>query len=358
MLRRIFAFLISLIMIAGMASCEIMPSHYNGKSENNGTAQRDIFAMDTYMTLTAYGDRTEEAIDRAEEKIRELDTKFSAGNPDGEIGKLNVRKQAVLSDESKYVIEYARKIWDMTDGAFNPLIYPIMKEWGFDTKEYHVPEEGRLEELVGHMDMGKLVTDKVTGEISFIDKAMEIDMGGIAKGYTSDSIMEIYREYGLTGGIVSLGGNVQAFGKKPDGDAWRVGIQHPDGEGQLGIINVEDKAVITSGGYERYFEEGGTRYHHIIDPATGYPAHAGLASVTIVSGSGILADGLSTAVYVMGYDKAVKLWREHSGEFDMILYTDDGKQYITEGIEDIYEPADNDNVYVIRAWGTVHSNSP
>ena len=137
---------------------------------------------------------------------------------------------------------------------------------------------------------------------------------------------------------MNLGGNVQALGSKTDGSKWKVGIQDPEGkEDYLGTLSIKDQAVITSGGYERYFEEDGKTYHHIIDPRTGYPADSGLLSVTIVSSDGTLADGLSTSLFIMGKEEAIEYWRDHSEEFDGILETEDGTLYVTEGIAEEFE---------------------
>lgn len=169
-----------------------------------------------------------------------------------------------------------------------------------------------------------------------LEEKQKIDFGGIAKGYTSARIMEIFRSHGIRSGMVSLGGNVQTIGKKPDGTRWQIGIQDPDStQGEvLAVVEAEDQAVITSGGYERYFEEDGNTYIHIIDPRTGYPADGDLKSVTIVSGDGTLADALSTSLYIMGYDGAVEYWKAHSEAFDMVLVTDQGGLYVTEGLRD------------------------
>ena len=166
---------------------------------------------------------------------------------------------------------------------------------------------------------------------------MKIDFGGIAKGYTSSEIMKIFDANGIKSGLVSLGGNVQALGCKTDKSKWKVAIQNPDNEEDyIGVLAIENKAVITSGGYERYFENNGKIYHHIIDPATGYPADSGLKSVTIVSEDGTLADGLSTSLFIMGLDKAKEYWQKNSQKFDAILLTNDNKQYVTEGIYNDY----------------------
>ncbi|MBO5460703.1 MAG: FAD:protein FMN transferase, partial [Ruminococcus sp.] len=138
---------------------------------------------------------------------------------------------------------------------------------------------------------------------------------------------------GIGNGLINLGGNVHVVGTKTDGSKWRVGIQNPENDSEyIGVLTVSDSAVITSGGYERYFEEEGITYHHIIDPSTGYPAENGLISVTIVSKDGTLADGLSTSLYVMGLEKAEQYWQEHSEEFDAILLTEGNELYVTEGI--------------------------
>ena len=169
-----------------------------------------------------------------------------------------------------------------------------------------------------------------------------IDLGGIAKGYTSDRLMQLFSEYGLDSGMVSLGGNVQLYKSKPDGSLWKCGIQDPhqgeDGSSLLGVLQAENCAIITSGAYERNFtDEEGNFYHHIIDPATGYPAERGLISVSIISEQGILADGLSTACYVMGLDKSIEYWKSSEQPFDMILMTDEDEVYVTEGIAERFQ---------------------
>ena len=200
-----------------------------------------------------------------------------------------------------------------------------------------MPDADTLKATLELADPSLIDYDKETSTVSFKKDGVQIDFGGIAKGYTSSRIMDIYREKGVTSGLVNLGGNAQVFGTKPDGSLWRVAVQSPDSEDEyLGVLETKDKAIITSGGYERYFEKDGVTYHHIIDPSTGYPAENGLISVTIVSADGTLADGLSTSLFVMGKDKAIDYWKAHSDEFDMILLTDDEKLYVSEGIKDSF----------------------
>ena len=300
-------------------------------------ASKDIFAMDTYMTVTAYGEKAQEAVDAAEAEIKRLDALLSTGNADSEIAKLNEQKSATLSEDGGYLVKRALELNKETDGAFDIAIYPVMEAWGFPIQNFRVPSADELTGLLKHVDAAKISYDKDTREISFEDDQMKIDLGGIAKGYTSSRIMDIFKESGITSGLVNLGGNVQALGTKTDGSDWRVAVQSPDDtEDYLGVLSIRDKAVITSGGYERYFEQDGVTYHHIIDPKTGYPAENGLVSVTIVSSDGTLADGLSTSLFIMGEEKAAEFWKAHSDEFEAILATDDGTIYVTEGLKDSF----------------------
>ena len=305
------------------------------KAESNEEASKDIFAMDTYMTVTAYGNQAQKAVDKAEAEIERLDKLLSTGNEESEIAKLNQTGSATLSEDAGYLVERALELNKETEGAFDIAIYPVMEAWGFPTQNYQVPTADTLESLLKLADASQIIYDEDTRKISFGQEGMKIDLGGIAKGYTSSRIMDIYKANNISSGLVNLGGNVQALGTKTDGSKWRVAVQSPDDtEDYLGILSVEDKAVITSGGYERYFEQDGKTYHHIIDPKTGYPAENGLTSVTIVSKDGTLADGLSTSLFIMGKDKAIEFWKAHSDEFDTILLTDEGKLYVTEGIKD------------------------
>lgn len=311
-------------------------SEASGEAADKETeASKDLFAMDTYMTLTAYGEHAQEAVDKAAERVEALDALLSTGNENSEIYQLNQNGEATLSEEGGYLVERALELYKKTEGAFDIAIYPVMQAWGFPTQDYHVPDDDTLKEKLALADASKVNYDKDTRKIFFDQNGMEIDLGGIAKGYTSSQIMQIYQDCGVTSGLVNLGGNVQALGCKTDGSKWRVAIQSPDDtEEYLGILEIEDQAVITSGGYERYFEEDGVTYHHIIDPATGYPADSGLISVTIVSDDGTLADGLSTSLFIMGEEKAAQFWRENSDEFEAIMETSDGELYVTEGIAD------------------------
>ncbi|MCU6762548.1 Thiamine biosynthesis lipoprotein ApbE precursor [uncultured Roseburia sp.] len=311
------------------------------KDEASGevlSASRDIFAMDTYMTVEAYGDHCQEAVDQAEEEILRLDQMLSTGSISSEISKLNQDGYGTVSRDTFYLIQRSLELYQETDGAFNIAVYPVMRAWGFTDQNYKVPDETELKKLISDMDLTGVVLDEKTYRVQLANDEMEIDLGGIAKGYTSSRIMDIFKSCKVESGMVSLGGNVQLYGAKADGSSWRVAIEDPNNlSGYAGILEAKNRAVITSGGYERYFEQDGKEYHHIIDPKTGYPADNGLKSVTIVSADGTLADGLSTSLFIMGKDRALEFWQAHSEEFDAVLIMEDGSIYITEGIENDFQ---------------------
>lgn len=297
------------------------------------SASADIFAMDTYMTVTCYGERAEEAVAAAQAEIERLDDLLSIGKADSEISRINRDGSGVMSEDTNTMVTEALRLYDTTGGAFDITVYPLMDLWGFTTGNFAVPDAQELSALLAQCGSDKLT---VNGDTIMLAEGQGIDLGGIAKGYTSGHLMEIFEEYDLVSAVVSLGGNVQCYRTKTDGSLWRCGIQDPqdpeNGSAYLGVVSVADQAVITSGAYERYFvdEATGTTYHHILDPKTGYPAESGLLSVTVVSADGMLADGLSTSCYVMGLEQSAEYWRNYGADFDLILMDENGEVYVTE----------------------------
>ena len=468
---------------AAETAMEDIPFKEEPEHRDDGGVSMNVFAMDTYMNLLAYGDRAEEAIVAAAAEIHRIDDLLSTGNPESEISKINAAGGGEVSDFTAGLIAESQTLYKETGGLFDIAIYPVMKLWGFPTQEYRVPEKAEIEAALKLADPSAITVgsapapaapaaaegatsaaeetapaeapkddsaedagvpeeaqeaapaeepaaspeedaavpeeaqeaepqaaeapavpetattpaesaeapaeepvaapekdaaapeeaqeaapaaaeastaaapaaeetapaaaagETATGaveetapaeapkvQITFGIPGMEIDLGGIAKGYTSSRVMEIFKEYGVEHGLVSLGGNVQALGGKQDGNPWRVAIQNPESElDYLGVLEIADKCVITSGGYERFFEQDGVRYHHIIDPRTGSPADSGIISSTIISSDGALADGLSTSLFIMGLEEAEKYWRANADKFDFVLEDRSGKLYISEG---------------------------
>lgn len=274
--------------------------------------ERTVFSMDTQMQLTVYGKNGEGALDKAEQEINRINEKFSISN----LGNLS----ALTDEETKALIETADEINKSTNGAFDVHIAPVMRIWGFYSKEF-----GEKKHRVPTADEIKEAMD-AKGERIYID------FGGIAKGYCGDRVVEILKNEGIKSAVISLGGNVAVIGKNPDGNPWTVGIQSPFDNELYATVSAYDKAIVTSGDYMRYFEENGQRYHHIIDPATGYPVNNDITSVTVIADSGTYADAMSTALFVMGKDNAVEYWRSLGG-FEMILITKDGKIHCTQGVD-------------------------
>lgn len=308
---------------------------------------RDIFAMDTYMNLQAYGEAPDAALEKAEAEILRLEKLLSVTDKESDTYKLNTsdgsatKVDADVSELIRYGIYMGRK----TSGSLDITVYPVLREWGFTTGEYRIPEDKEINELLKNVGY-----DKITLEDNFVtlSEGVEVDFGALAKGFTSDRIMEIFKENGVTSAIVSLGGNVQTVGRKNDGSLWKVAVVDPfDRDKTLGVLETADKAVITSGSYERYFTGiDGKNYCHIIDPGTGRPAENGLVSVTVIGESGLMCDALSTALFVMGRSRAEEFWRAND-DFDMILVESGGNIVITDGIESSFKNERGLNIEVI-----------
>jgi len=218
-----------------------------------------------------------------------------------------------------------------TDGALDPTIYPVLTAWGFTTGERQVPAQEQLDELLPLVDHENvLISD---GAVT-LPAGMALDLGAVTKGYTGDRVAELLRQRGIRSALISLGGNVQVVGGKPDGTSWRVGVRDPFSEGNLGVLSLRDEAAVTSGGYQNYFYgEDGRVYWHILDPKTGCPARSGLASVTVVASRGALCDALSTVLFVMGLEDGLDYWRA-SRAFEAVFVTEEWQIYLTSGLAD------------------------
>ena len=294
----------------------------------------EFFAMDTYMSISATGGDAEEALQEAQQAVFAMERRLSATEAGSEVARLNAGESTSVGEDTAALLERSLALAAETHGAFDPTVRPLMELWGFTTEEYRVPT---AEEI----DAAKALTGWESIQVQGTDVALapeqKIDLGGIAKGWASETVCDILRAHGVESALLYLGGSVQTLGEKPDGSLWRVGVQNPDGsENHLGVLSVGECAVVSSGGYQRYFEENGQRYHHILDPQTGCPAESGLAAVTVVCSDAVAADAYSTAVYVMGLEGALRFWSERSDVLDLVLCTDGGELYITEGLEDSF----------------------
>ena len=271
-----------------------------------------------------------EALARAEETIYRLEDLWAVTDENSEIWALNHSGGAWvdLSQETADLLSQALELCALTDGALDLTAYSAVQAWGFTTGEYRVPSQEELDALIPRIDYTRLELDG-DGLRARLPENMELDLGAVAKGYAGTYLAEQLRQAGVTSAILRLGGNIQAVGTRPDGNPWRVAIQDPDSqqEATLGVVEVSDQAVITSGGYQRYFEEGGETYWHIMDPDTAAPARSGLTSVTVIGADGTVCDALSTALFVMGPEEAADFWRAHPElGVELILVLEDGKE--------------------------------
>ncbi len=284
------------------------------------------------VTVLAYGDRdlVFRAVGEAFSEIGRVGERLSYYLPGSDVSRINRSagiKPVKVSEETLEVIRTALEVSRITGGAFDPTAGPLIRLW--DLRRGIVPNRKDIEEVLRKVDYRKVNLD-VEGKMVFLEeKGMEIHLGGIIKGYLTDRGIEVLKKSGAVAGLVAVGGDVRVFGRKPDGRLWRIGIKDPRGEGVFAALSLSDAAVSTSGDYGRFFIKNGKRYHHIIDPRTGYPAR-GLMSVTVIAPSSAFADALATGLFVLGPERALELLKNLS--LEGILITSEGKVIITPGI--------------------------
>ena len=311
---------------------------------------RTVYAMDTVMNLTVYGENAAAALENAEQELHTLDEAvLSRTAESSELYALNAANGDTVAygadDALPALIEAALTVSDAAGGAFDPTLAPVLDAWGFTKDEHRVPSADELAELLRHTGRDKVaLVQTADGDTVTLSDGAQLDLGGIAKGYAADVLRAQLMQEGVTSAVLDLGGDVCVMGQKADGSDWRIAIKDPaDTEGYLGVVSASDKFIVTSGVYERYFEENGVRYHHIIDPRTGCPAESGLVSVTVLCENGAWADALSTACFVLGPDNALALrddLAEQGTDFELILVTDDGRVLYTDGLADALTPND------------------
>lgn len=324
-----------LLIMCSFVTYLFFPDLLHPETQETSEATTELFAMDTYVTVTAYGPDAEIALTKATDKLTELERLWSVTDANSDIYAVNHSGgQAVsVSYETADLLSFALQMAKDTNGALEPTIYPVLTAWGFTTGENHIPSDIEITALLKNVGYERVGLEG--SNVQLVD-GMMLDLGAVGKGYSGDLFAQVLRDNGITSALLDIGGNIQAVGTKPDGSPWRLGLRDPFSGGTLGVLEISNMAVVASGNYERYFiGEDGKPYGHIIDPATGHPAETGLASVTVIAEEGRLCDALSTALYVMGPDRAVKYWRQHHN-FDMILITGDGEIYLTDGVVDTF----------------------
>ena len=342
-MKRLLTLGLALLTVAGCTGCD---AQTDLPAEEPQEAAGGLFAMDTYISLTAYGPDAEAALELAEARIQELENLWSVTGEGSEIYAANHSggQSVPVSTDTEELLRFALHMARETSGALEPTIYPVLTAWGFTTDNYQIPEQEELDRLLERVDYEAII---LTDSAVTVPDGMMLDLGAVGKGYAADETAAILRENGVTSALLDFGGNIMTVGSKPDGTPWRIGVRDPDTEGNLGVLEVADQSVVVSGGYEKYFVgEDGERYWHIIDPETGYPARSGLVQAAIVSRESKLCDALSTAIFVMGLDKAIDYWQTRQ-DFDMILLTEDREIYLTEGLQDVFTPQTGHEIYIL-----------
>lgn len=303
--------------------------------------ERAGLQLGTFIQLRAAGKRAPAALDAAMAEIDRLEALLSYSVPGSDVSKLNAAAgtgRVKLSSDTMAVLAAALQIAELSAGRFDPTVGPLVDAWGFrpDVEVQTVPTAEAVASALALVDYRKLKLYPETGEAELLMPGMSVDLGAIAKGYVVDRVAAVLREAGVTSAVLDVGGNVFALGVRPEqGTAWRVGLQHPRETDQLlGVIPLTERSVATSGDYQRFFEVGGQRYHHLIDPTTGYPA-SGIASISIVAPTGMQADAVSTAAFVLGPEAGLVLVRQL--ELEAVMYTDDGQVQVTGGLQPLFE---------------------
>ena len=339
-IRLAILMLLGAALLSGCAGSSLIPS---GTSAS-GTATSDFFAMNTYMTITVNGTEAKAAASAAVKAVNDLEQSLSRNIASSEISAINAKagvSPVTVSGETYGLIKSAVEYSVLTDGVFDITIAPVMDIWGFSDGNYRVPAQSEIDAALGHVDCRKIILDDAGLSVFLPEAGMAIDLGGIAKGCASDVVQKVIKSYDVSSAMISLGGNVAVFGTKADGSLFRTAITDPrNPDRYIGILEATGVSVITSGGYERFFTENGVTYIHIMDPLTGSPVKSDLLSVTIITPDGTEGDALSTALFVMGRDKAVEFGRTHT-DFSFVLVTETGELVVSSALKDSFTPTDS-----------------
>lgn len=331
-MRRFACLLLAVLLTVSLCGC-------GGTQES----RLELFAMDTYMVITAEGGDTEETVQAASREISRLESVLSRTIDTSSVSRLNIEGSAVLDEDTSSLLAAALTYSADTNGAFDVTIAPLVELWGITSDDPRVPSQEEIDALLPLVGSEHIHLD---GREATLDEDCGIDLGGIAKGFASDKAADILSRSGADRACANLGGNVYVYSRE-NSRAWNVAIEDPKGkDGYVCILSLTDHFVVTSGGYQRYFTgPDGTVYQHILDPKTGYPVQSDLLSASVIlprSGdalAGTRADAYSTALYVMGESGAADFWRAHR-DFDMVLVTTDGRVVYTPGLASVFHEAE------------------
>lgn len=296
------------------------------------------FCMGTNVIQRIYSNNAKEISSLAERELKRLEGLMSFYLTSSEVGKLNLEageNEVILSKETFEVIKTAKEYSKLCKGTFDITVAAIVKLWGIFSKNQRIPLKNEIQDILYLTNYKDIILNEEKSSAKLLKVGQKIDLGAIAKGYAADRIIDIYRKNAVKSGFINIGGNVLTLGSKPDGSPWSIGIQNPfESRGKnIGAIRISDGTVVTSGDYVRYFEKDKIRYHHILDPKTGYPANSGIISATIIGKNSMQADALSTGIFILGLKDGMKLVDKIHG-VEAIFITSQKKVYITEGAKE------------------------
>ncbi len=273
---------------------------------------RSELMLGTACRITLYDSSSAAALDAAFARIAEIEARMSLHSATSEIAQVNQNAgiaPVAVSKDTFVVVQEALEIAELSQGAFDPTVGPLVMAWDIGGDAPRRPPQAEIDTLLPLIGYQRVTLNEEAQTIALQDAGMKLDLGGIAKGYAADEVAKVLTAHGVKSAIVNLGGNVLTMGVKVDGSPWRIGIQNPRAErgGHVMIVSLDDKTLVTSGPYERRFEIDGVEYHHILDTTTGYPVQTDITSVSIITDESFLADALSTAVYSLGFEKGMAL---------------------------------------------------
>ncbi|WP_297634393.1 FAD:protein FMN transferase [uncultured Clostridium sp.] len=337
MKKRMYLISIALsVILIGMLGC--------GKKEEEVKSRTELF-MGTAISVKIYNGK-EEVLNEAFEKVKEIEDKVSINKNETEVYEINKNagiKKVSVSDDTFEIIEKGLKYSEMSNGKYDISIGPIVKLWSIGLPEAKIPTQEEVNKTLEYVDYRDIELNKETKEVFLKEKGMILDLGSIAKGYAADQIAEILKEQKIEKAIIDLGGNIYAMGTKEKDKPWKIGIQNPFSErgDVVGSVYVENKSVVTTGIYERFIEEEGKKYHHILDPKKGYPYESNIAGVSIISDKSIDGDALSTLIFTLGIDEGLKFINELNGVES--VFVDNNKNiYLSDGLENNFELINKD----------------
>ncbi len=323
-MRRFGAFISAFFLIFLLCSCE------SGTPAVQKYSQTE-FLFDTVVTLTVYAE-DDSSLVGAFALCEKYENMLSRSIEGSDVWRINHAKgeSVTVGSETARLIELSLEYSALTDGAFDITVAPLSELWGFSAENPSVPTANSIEALLPAVDYTAVVVDGCTVTVP---DGCGIDLGAVAKGYISDRLCDYFKDCGVSAALINLGGNVATVGTKPDGSDWQIGIRDPDGgyPDYVGTLSLGETSVVTSGIYERCFEENGVLYHHILSPENGYPVNNTLASVTVICKSGVDADALSTSLYLMGFERAFD-FVENNPDAEAVFIMTDGEIRLSKGV--------------------------